>query len=54
MKQLRFGFYQKGNRKRIIQFSLHTKKKLIEQMAAAIIRVNKQGGVKNNEKYTTQ
>ncbi len=54
MKQLRFGFYQKGNWKRMISFPLHRKKKLIEQMAAAMIKVNKQGGGKRNGKYTNE
>jgi len=52
MKQLTFAFIKEVNAEFIIQFPLNMKKELIKQMAIALIKVNKRGGGKNNDKLT--
>lgn len=52
MKQLTLAFIKEVGVEFIIQFPLNTKKKLIKQMAIAIIKVNKKEEVKNNDKLT--
>ena len=52
MNQLTLAFIKEVGAEFIIQFPLNTKKKLIKQMAIAIIKVNKKEEVKNNDKLT--
>ena len=52
MKQLTLAFIKEVRAEFIIQFPLNTKKKLIKQMAIAIIKVNKKEEGKNNDKLT--
>jgi len=54
MKQLSFGFCEKGTDQLIIQFPASIKKQLICQMSVAILKVTIQEGKENNEQLTSE
>ena len=54
MKQLNFDFMNESNKEVDIEISSEIKNKLIEQMAVVIIRVNKGGKSKNDDRTNKQ